>query len=82
MCSEADIKFLHVQRRRIEHDKWCEGCSVGHDPGQSYVMKWIEKYAGLYRSAWNNSLCKGCTNYKECGLLVLKKCDRYDDYTR
>jgi hypothetical protein len=79
MCSDNDAKFLHVQRRRIEHDKWCEGCEVGDDPGSTYVMNWIKNYAGLYRIAWNNSLCRGCKNYKECGLLVLKECNRYEN---
>ncbi|MBN1559704.1 hypothetical protein JW998_05610 [candidate division KSB1 bacterium] len=80
MSLDSNIKFLHVQRRRIEHDKWCEGCSIGRDPGSIYVANWIENYAGLYRMAWNNSLCKGCKHYRECGLQVLPACDRYDEY--
>ena len=82
MCSNSNDKFLKVQRHRIEHDKWCEGCGVGYDPGQEYVMNWIKSYAGNYRRAWNNSLCKGCRNYKECGLLVLTNCSKFDDYTQ
>jgi hypothetical protein len=82
MCSNSDEKFLHVQVRRIEHDKWCEGCGIGRDPGREYVMNWILNYAGQYRHAWNNSLCKGCKNYKECGLFVVKNCEKYEDYTK
>jgi len=76
----SDDRFLRVQRRRIDHDKWCEGCGIGCDPGSGYVLNWIKKYAGTYRKAWNNSLCKGCKHYKECGLFVLTRCDQYDKF--
>lgn len=82
MCSDSDANFLHVQRRRIEHDKWCEGCGIGHDPGSNYVISWINNYAGLYRSAWNKSLCRGCKNAKTCGLFVLTECDNYEEIKR
>ena len=82
VCSTSDDRFLGVQKRRIDYDKWCEGCGVGYDPGSPYVMDWIKKYAGLYRMAWNNSLCKSCKKYKECGLLVLTNCDHYEDFTQ
>ena len=80
MEENKNARFLLVQRRRIEHDKWCKGCGIKQDPGSAYVMDWIKNYAVHFRSAWNNSKCSGCKNYKECGLLVLTACDRYDTY--
>ena len=80
MNDNKNARFLFVQRRRIEHDKWCKGCGIKKDPGSKYVMDWIKSYAVPFRAAWNNSKCSGCKNYKECGLLVLSECDRYDQY--
>ena len=78
MDNSPNDRFLLVQRRRIEHDKWCEGFRINKDPGSSYVMRWIENYAGLYRMAWNNSACKHCKHYAECGIHVATECDRLE----
>lgn len=78
MRKTSDDRFLYVQRRRIEHDKWCEGISLQRDPGTEYVMEWIRNYAGTFRMAWNNSLCRACRRFTECGLDVLTSCDRFD----
>ncbi len=77
MYGTSDDRFLYVQRRRIEHDKWCEGCGIQRDPGSEYVMEWIRKYAGTFRIAWNNSLCCRCRQYHECGLWVATECRRF-----
>jgi hypothetical protein len=74
--NSSNDRFLIVQRRRIEHDKWCEGIRINCDPGTPYVINWIDNYAGQYRMAWNKSACKECKNYKECGLHVAPECDR------
>ena len=81
MRKEKNTRFLFVQRKRIEYDKWCEGCGIKKDPGSKYVMDWIKNYAGTFREAWNNSKCSGCKNYKKCGLLVLLECDHYESYS-
>lgn len=80
VCKTSDDRFLFVQRRRIEHDKWCEGIRLQRDPGSPYVYNWIENYAATYRDAWNNSLCHMCKNYRECGLLVLLECNKHEKY--
>ena len=80
MEDSKNARFLYVQRRRIEHDKWCKGCGIDQDPGSKYVMEWIKNYAVPFRSAWNNSKCSGCKNYRGFGLLVLPSCDRYDSF--
>jgi len=74
----SNERFLFVQRRRIEHDKWCEGIRIERDPGTEYVMNWIQNYACNFRLAWNNSLCCQCSHYRECGLNVLKECNRHE----
>ncbi len=80
MNDGKNARFLYVQRRRIEYDKWCKGCGIQGDPGPEYVMDWIQNYAGQFRRAWEESKCAGCKNYKECGLQVLVECDRYEPY--
>jgi len=77
----SDDRFLHVQRRRIEHDKWCEGFRIQQDPGNQYVLDWISSFAGTFRAAWNKSLCKKCSRYSECGLSVLNDCSRFELFT-
>lgn len=80
MSDNKNARFLVVQRKRIEHDKWCRGCGINDDPGPAYVMDWIKNYAVDFREAWDQSKCCGCKHYKQCGLLVLTSCDRYEAY--
>ncbi len=80
MSRNSNARFLHVQRRRIEHDKWCEGIRLSRDPGKEFIHRWIQSYAGTFRDAWNHSLCHGCKHYRQCGLLVLRECDDYESY--
>ncbi|MBD3377486.1 hypothetical protein GF406_20830, partial [candidate division KSB1 bacterium] len=51
-------KFLKVQVKKIELDKWYEGIRIKRDPGSEFIMKWIQHYAADYRTSWNDSLCK------------------------
>ncbi|MBN1542986.1 hypothetical protein JW992_12640 [candidate division KSB1 bacterium] len=70
-------KFLRVQVRKIEIDKWCEGCALQDDPGQDYVFAWIKQNAAWFRDAWNHSLCRHCQSWRICGHRVLKECREY-----
>lgn len=70
-------KFIRIQKKKIEIDKWCEGCSAHRDPGQLYILEWIFKNAAWFRHAWENSLCQSCQLSDECGYNVLKQCDKY-----
>lgn len=78
--STKNERFFFVQKHRIEHDKWCEGIRIQNDPGKEYIMDWIEKYAGNFRWAWNQSLCSNCQKYQQCGLLVRQQCEAYNKF--
>lgn len=69
--------YLHAQKKKIEIDKWCEGCNITRDPGQDYVISWIHQNASWFRKAWGKSLCKSCHFSPECGHKVLKVCSTY-----
>jgi len=69
--------YLRAQKKKIEIDKWCEGCNTTRDPGQDYVMLWIDQNGAWFRQAWDNSLCKSCQHSQKCGNNVLQMCDGY-----
>ncbi len=70
-------RFMAIQIKKIEIDKWCEGCRIGVDPGPSYVMNWIESNCNWFRSIYDGSLCKTCKNWQKCGYNLLKSCADY-----
>ena len=45
-------KFLQKQKEKIERDKWYEGIKLGHDPGQQFIMDWINKNAKRFRKEY------------------------------
>ena len=47
--------FMTIQRKRIEIDKWLEGCRINGDPGADYILEWIENHAAEFREAWERS---------------------------
>lgn len=69
--------FLLAQKKKIEIDKWCEGCNQTIDPGQEYVISWIDQNSAWFRQAWNKSMCRSCTFSNKCGYNVLQQCDEY-----
>ena len=71
-------EYLRAQKKKIEIDKWCEGCSITRDPGQEYVISWIDQNGAWFREAWNKSLCKSCYLANKCGHKVLKHCNGYN----
>jgi len=73
------IRFMRAQRKRIEVDKWIEGCRIQNDPGQRFILNWIFLYAGQFRNAWQNSLCRSCELYELCGHQVRTTCDEYKE---
>lgn len=70
-------KFLICEIKRIEIDKWDEGLKILTDPGNDYVLNWIECSATNFRNEWNESLCKDCINCLNCGWRAKNKCDNY-----
>jgi hypothetical protein len=70
-------KFMKIQRKKIEIDKWCEGLVIHRDPGDEYVINWIFKNAGWFRRSWEQSCCKSCQFSEESGYNTLEECERY-----
>ncbi len=70
-------KYMHVQKKKIELDKWFEGCKIENDPGQKYVLAWIASNGEWFRQLWDNSSCKSCMHCDRCGHLVLQKCEQF-----
>jgi len=76
-------KIMHIQIKKIDIDKWNEGCRINKDPGKEFVISWIEKNADWFRNAWNSSQCKSCLKWRECGYLLTKDCQNFEeDYFR
>jgi hypothetical protein len=42
-------KYIQIQIKKIEIDKWCEGCRIEKDPGRQYVSSWIDRNARSYK---------------------------------
>lgn len=71
------LKTNNVQIKKIDIDKWNEGCRIKKDPGQEYVIEWIDSHAASFRDAWNQSLCQMCRNWHLCGYKVAQECGEY-----
>jgi len=69
--------FLHCEIKKIEIDKWCEGIRIHSDPGNDYVLYWVEVSASSFRDDWEDSLCKSCDNKESCGWQVKSRCNNY-----
>jgi len=72
-------KFLFAQKKKIEIDKWFKGIHLKTDPGQEYVLHWINENAAWFRDAWLKSRCKSCCKSHDCGHEVLEACDDYKE---
>lgn len=71
-------RYMQTQIKRIELDKWLEGCKRKSDPGKMYIYNWIQNKAHWFREAWNNSLCKNCQLCEICGTELKESCDNFD----
>lgn len=72
-------KFMLAQKKKIEIDKWCEGCQTDRDPGETFIINWISKNAIRFRGAWEQSLCKNCRFVYECGFEVRRVCGMFKE---
>ncbi len=70
-------EFMRSQKKRIEEDRWFEGCRINKDPGSEFVLNWIRLNAGLFRKSWEKSLCKKCELCVECGHNVKLDCTNF-----
>lgn len=65
---------MYAQIKKIDIDKWYEGCRIKRDPGQVFIITWIKNNAAWFRKAWEYSLCKNCCFVNECGYKVKQDC--------
>lgn len=73
-------KYMIIQRKRIEIDKWLKGCEIKCDPGTDFVFNWIEIKAESFRRNYERSLCKNCQSSLKCGYELRRDCDDYSEY--
>jgi hypothetical protein len=71
-------KYMLAQKKKIELEKWYEGCKMDHDPGESFIINWIFTNANQFREAWEQSLCKKCCLVEECGFEVRDVCNKFE----
>jgi len=70
-------RFISSQMHKIDIDKWCEGFKIHEDPGQDFVINWINKNAKWFRKAWEKSSCKTCKHWEDCGWKVCCDCPNF-----
>jgi hypothetical protein len=71
-------KYIQIQIKKIEIDKWCEGCRIEKDPGRQYVSSWIDRNARSYKEWYELSKCKHCLHWRHCGHKLLPSCDSFE----
>lgn len=80
MDKSTEIKrFLTVEKKIIEISKWIEGTIQKKDPGDEYVLNWIDTSAVEFRKKWNESKCKNCAFIEECGHFLKTECEKYKE---
>ena len=70
-------KFMRAQIKKIENDKWFEGEYINRDPGDDFIVDWIYHNAKMFRYSWDISLCKSCSNCRDCGFNAVSACETY-----
>lgn len=69
-------KFMDTETKIIEMSKWFAGEKMGKDPGEDYVIQWINSYGEEFRTAWGLSKCKKCK--KNCFYNLKVFCEAYE----
>jgi len=70
-------KFIEIEMKKIDLDKYFQGIKIHKDPGQDYVMQWIDNNSANFRKKWEESDCKSCSHWKKCGINMCKDCQLY-----
>jgi len=68
---------MRVQLKKIMTDKWRSYLKTKLDPGDGFILKWINKNSSEFSKKWEKSLCKTCVSVDGCGYKLLEKCDFY-----
>ena len=73
--------FMRCQVKKINIDKWNKGIEISADPGESFILTWIDNEAKNFKMLWENSKCKSCSNSLSCGHNVVNQCKKYEEKT-
>lgn len=60
--------------KKIDEDKYFEGERRHCDPGQSFIVDWINRNAANWRGEWEKSKCQHCAFWRVCGHCVRSEC--------
>lgn len=74
MRSIDSLCYLKAQFKKMLTDKWDEGLKIRSDPGETYILQWIEHNAEKFRKKWENCQCRTCSNVLDCGFKEATDC--------
>jgi len=72
--------FNEVEKNKIELDKYYEGERIHEDPGDKYMLEWVQKNAAQFRKEWDESVCKTCFKIKNCKEIFKTDCKNIELY--
>lgn len=70
-------KKINAQISRINFDKWLEGEKLHEDPGNDYILKWIEEHGREFHEKFIESDCRSCKTCSTCGGSGKQDCENY-----
>jgi hypothetical protein len=70
-------RFIKAERMFIEKAKYLEGLHLLKDPGNKFVIEWVQKFAEQFREKWHNSVCKDCA--EGCAHECRSFCERFQE---
>jgi len=68
---------MQVERHKIELDKWFEGERRNSDPGESYILSWINEKGSLFHEEFSSSDCRTCQKSNVCNDVCKFDCSNY-----
>jgi len=71
-------KFVKTELKKIDLDKYYEGMRIKDDPGQKFILDWINRNAKNWREEWESSCCQHCKHWFICGQEVRQDCKDYE----
>ena len=72
--------YLKAEKKFIEDAKYFEGINTNKDPGNEFIISWVELYAQKFRDRWLKSKCQHCKDSVECGNKLKEECDKCKEY--
>lgn len=71
-------KFIKTQIKYFNDAKFYEGINSKKDPGDFFLINFIQTSASTIREKWENSKCKCCKNWQHCADLLKCECIKYE----